>query len=81
MINELDRVMLTKDLPEFGLQAGDLGTVVYVYGDGKAYEVEFITLNGDTIAVATLEADDVRPRGGEAVAHARPLSISRSSDD
>ena len=28
MIKELDTIVLTIDLPEFGLHAGDLGTVV-----------------------------------------------------
>src|SRR4051812_28218072 len=28
MIKELDQIVLTKDLPEYGLRAGDVGTVV-----------------------------------------------------
>lgn len=51
MIRELDRVVLTKDLPEDGLKAGDVGTVTHVYRDGGAYEVEFLTLSGQTLAV------------------------------
>jgi hypothetical protein len=30
---------------------GDVGTVVHVYADGKAFEVEFTTLDGKTAAV------------------------------
>ena len=59
MINEHDRVVLTKPLPSDGLEAGDLGTVVHVYKDGEAYEVEFLTLDGRTAAVATVEASQV----------------------
>jgi hypothetical protein len=53
------------------LDSGDLGAVVLVYADGSAYEVEFVTLGGDTVAVVTLPADAVRPITGREVAHAR----------
>jgi hypothetical protein len=71
MISEFERVALTRDLPEEGLVAGDAGTVVHVYEGGKGYEVEFFALNGRTIAVVTVMADDVRPVGDEDVTHAR----------
>lgn len=29
---ELERVVLVRDVPEAGLRAGDVGTVVWVYG-------------------------------------------------
>ena len=35
MIEELDRVVLTRDLPEKKLKAGDVGTVVAVYKGGE----------------------------------------------
>lgn len=38
MIAELDRVVLTADLPEHSLRAGDLGTVVLVHRGGEGYE-------------------------------------------
>ncbi|MCC7447508.1 MAG: DUF4926 domain-containing protein, partial [Anaerolineae bacterium] len=50
MIEELDSVVLTVDLPEHSLVAGDIGTVVLVHGKGEGYEVEFVTLDGQTIA-------------------------------
>lgn len=31
MIQELDRVALTRDVPEYGLVAGDIGAVVAVH--------------------------------------------------
>ena len=61
MIIELDRVVLTEPVPKESLVPGDVGTVVHVYDDGKAYEVEFITLDGHTAAVVTVEASQVRP--------------------
>ena len=60
MINELDRVVLTEPVPKESLEKGDVGTVVDVYDDGKAYEVEFTTLDGHTAAVVTVEASQVR---------------------
>jgi uncharacterized protein DUF4926 len=56
MIKEHDRVALTTPVPDKGLEAGDVGTVVHMYRDGLAYEVEFTTLAGNTAAVVTLDA-------------------------
>ena len=56
MIKEHDCIVLTEPVPAEGLEVGDVGTVVHVYADGKAFEVEFTTLDGKTAAVATLEA-------------------------
>jgi hypothetical protein len=74
MINELDRVVLKTDFPEMGLVAGDVGTVVHVYGAGKGYEVEFVTLSGDSVAVVTVRHDQVRSAGTREIAHARSVS-------
>ena len=74
MINELDRVVLTESVPEESLEKGDVGTVVHVYDDGKAYEVEFTMLDGNTAAVVTVEASQVRPISGREITHARELA-------
>lgn len=73
MIKELDTVVLTTELPEHGLKAGDLGTVVLVHTHG-GYEIEFITLDGETVAVVSLAPDQVRPVGRREIAHARPVA-------
>lgn len=54
------QVVLATPLPELGLEAGDVGVVVHVHRQGDAFEVEFLTLDGDTVAVATLAANHVR---------------------
>jgi hypothetical protein len=72
-IKEHDCVVLTKPLPAEKLEAGDVGTVVHIHKDGVAYEVEFVTLAGDTVAVATVEAAAVRPVGKRDISHAREL--------
>lgn len=76
MIKEYDRVVLNTPLPSEGLEPGDVGTVVHVYEDGKAYEVEFVTLDGHTAAVATLDASKVRPVTRRDLTHVRELQVA-----
>ncbi len=59
-INELDTVVLTRDLAEHSLERGDIGTAVHRYRDGAALEVEFVTGKGETVVVLTLKDKDVR---------------------
>ncbi len=73
MIRELDTVVLTTDLPEYGLRAGDIGTVVLVHRGGAGYEVEFMTMGGETITVVSLHASQVRPVGSREIAHVRTI--------
>jgi hypothetical protein len=75
MTKEHDRVVLTAPLPENGLKPGDVGTVVHLYGDGLAYEVEFVALDGHTAAVVTVEASRVRPISRGEITHARSLEV------
>ncbi len=51
MIRELDTVVLTEDIAASGLKAGDVGAVVHVHANGAAFEVEFVTLAGKTVAL------------------------------
>ena len=58
------RVVLTRDLPEQGLRAGDVGVVVEHYpargNTPEGYELEFFTATGQTVAVVSVPADQVR---------------------
>ena len=74
MINEHDCIVLTQDIPDEGLQSGDVGTAVHVHRDGTAYEVEFMTLTGDTVAVATVLPSQLRPVSRKDLAHVRELA-------
>lgn len=72
MIKELDQIVLTVDLPDHGLCRGDIGTVVMVHGtDG--FEVEFVALDGETIALTSLAVGQVRPIGQREIAQARTI--------
>ena len=74
MIREHERVVLTAPVPKERLEIGDVGTVVHVYTDGKAVEVELTTLDGRTAAVATVEASGVRPVTSHEITHAREMT-------
>jgi len=73
MIKEHDCVVLTGDLAHAGLKAGDIGSVVHIHRAGEGYEVEFMTLAGETVTVATLLPSQVRPIAPRDIAHVREL--------
>ena len=74
MIKEHDCVVLTQNISEEGLEAGDIGTVVHIHDSGAGYEVEFMTLAGETVAVATLHPAQLRPIAKRDIAHVRELA-------
>lgn len=55
----LDIVALTHSIEENNLKEGDIGTIVEVYGNSEAYEVEFVNENGETKALLTLNPTDI----------------------
>jgi hypothetical protein len=71
------RVILSVDLPEEQLMAGDMGTIVEhhpataAYPEG--YEVEFFAGNGETLAVVSVPAAALRQATRKEVMHVRPL--------
>lgn len=73
MIREHDCVVLTEDLPNAPIKAGDVGTVVHVHGAGKAFEVEVTTLTGTTVAVATVLHTQLRAITSRDISHVREL--------
>lgn len=76
MIKEHDCIVLTQDIPDEGLEAGDVGTVVHIHREAVAYEVEFVTLNGQTVAVATVRPMQLRPVGQRDLTHVRELAAT-----
>jgi hypothetical protein len=74
MIKEHDSVVLTVDIPTEHLKAGDVGTIVHIHRDHAAYEVEFITLTGHTVAVATVLSAQLRPVNPKDITHVREMA-------
>lgn len=70
-LEEHGEAVLAEDRAEVGLRAGDVGTVVHVYGDGEGYEVEFMNKHGDTLAVLTLPCTAVRAVAPGEIPHVR----------
>ena len=60
-IELLDSVALACDVPSQGLSAGEIGTVVEVYGGNSAYEVEFCDDDGRTYGLLALKAHHIVP--------------------
>ena len=73
---ELETVALREDLPNYGLVAGDIGTIVFVHRGGEGYEVEFTDADGTTLAVQTLLPEQVAPVRGRQILHVRPLTTA-----
>ena len=71
MIEKHASVVLTESLPAAGLEAGDVGVVVHVHRNGEAFEVEFMTLDGQTLTVETLNTKQVRAARSRDIPHVR----------
>jgi len=64
MIKEFERVVLTEDLKGTPFVKGDVGTVVTIHPGTKGFEVEFFALDGGTLGVETVSADQVKSVNG-----------------
>jgi hypothetical protein len=80
IIPEHTTAVLTRDLPEHGLQAGDTGVVVQIFIDpaqadaAMGYLLEIFAVDGSTIDVIDVPADAVRRGLAQEVYHARPVA-------
>ncbi len=71
MITEHSLVVLDREPEHEKLSRGDVGTIVHVYKGGSAYEVEFVDGGGSTIALITVDANEVRRIEPGELLHAR----------
>ena len=74
MLREHEQVVLTADImgdEGESLRSGDVGVVLHVHSGGDAYVVEFLTLDGDTAAIATVLPSQARPVTSKDITHAR----------
>lgn len=58
-LKQYDIVALTVDLPGENLWSGQVGTIVEVYNEGEAYEVEFVAKDGHTYGLLPLKPDQL----------------------
>lgn len=72
--DELETVALMHDIKQYGLKEGDLGTVVHTYHDEEAFEIEFVTAAGKTLALLTLTATDIRSLAQKEILHVREFA-------
>ncbi len=77
-LKSFQRAVLTRDLPEEGLLAGDVGVIVEHYpprGDTpEGYELEFFAATGQTLAVVSVSATDVREASAHEVLSVREMA-------
>ncbi len=76
MIEENASVVLTERLPAVGLEVGDVGVVVHVHRNGEAFEVEFMTLDGNTMTIETLTTKQIRAARDRDIPHVRDRSFA-----
>ena len=75
--NLLDVVVLTRDLRDHGLRAGDLGAVVDLRGP-EAFVLEFVAASGRTQALVTLGPSDIRAVADDDLVAVRPTASKAS---
>ena len=79
MFKEHEQIVLTAGIRGDGgvdLKRGDVGAIVHIPPGGQALVVEFIALDGDTLAIATVLPSQARPVSGGDMTHARPMEIT-----
>ncbi len=73
MFVEFEEVVLVVDIPEYGLEARDVGTIVDIDKTGQQITLEFFALNGRTLAVVPVPIRQVRVVGSNEIAHVRQI--------
>lgn len=78
-IKEHGFAVVTRDVPEAGLRAGDVGVVVHVHtrpgsAEPVGYMLETFTVDGEGIDTVSVPADAVRATTERDMASARPVA-------
>lgn len=76
MFREHTQVVLTAPVAGDGgevMEPGDVGVIIHIHPGAAALVVEFLSLNGDTAAIATVLPAQARPVTSQDMTHARPL--------
>ena len=76
MFKEHEQIVLTADVfSDDGkeLKPGDVGAIIHIHQDEEALVVEFMSLDGDTVAIATVLPSQARPVTNADLTHARTV--------
>ena len=76
MLKENETIVSTADVPgDEGeeLKRGEFGTIVHVHPVNEAVVVEFMSLDGTTVAIATVLSSEARPVRISDITHARTI--------
>ena len=79
MFREHEQIVLTADiLGDEGeeLRAGDVGAIVHIHPKRQTFVVEFMALDGHTVAIATVLPSQVRPVSSGDIVHTRTMEIT-----
>ena len=79
MFKEHEQIVLTAEvLGDEGeaLKPGDVGTLIHIHPDAEAAVVEFLALDGGTVALATVLPSQMRPVTGADLTHARTVTTA-----
>jgi hypothetical protein len=76
MFKEHEQIVLTADV--FGdegedMKSGDVGTIIHIHPDKEALVVEFMSRNGETMAIATVLPSQARSVTSADLTHARTV--------
>ena len=79
MMAEHTYTVLTRDLPEHGLKAGDVGVVIHIHrkpgaAEPDGYLLEMFTVDGVSLDEVSVPADAVRPALATDRLHARAVA-------
>ena len=76
MFKEHEQIVLTTDVvgdEREKLKPSDVGTIIHIHPDEEALVVEFLSLDGDTVAIATVLPSQARPVTNADLTHARTV--------
>ena len=58
------------------LEPGDVGVIIHIHPDGEAVVAEFLTLDGETAAIATVLLSQMRQVTGRDIMTTREFAIA-----
>jgi uncharacterized cupin superfamily protein len=76
VFREHEQIVLTADVfgdEEEELKPGDVGAIIHIHPNEEAFVVEFMSLDGETVAIATVLPSQARRVTSADLTHARTV--------